>query len=95
MSLSIKGDNPKQQSLILLFMLSLPLVILYKITAIVIIYANIAKFKAIEDVKKFFENDVLYDTFTNFAEYTGVSFSVEFDALSFFTTLVPEIFIGF
>ena len=72
MSLSIKGENQRQQSLIVMFMLSIPLIIIYKITAMIFIYANLSKFQAVDNFKEFLENDVILETFTNIAYYTGV-----------------------
>ena len=94
MSLSIKGENQRQQSLIVMFMLSLPLVIIYKTTAIIIIYANLSKFQAIEDMREFFENDIIFDSFTNIAYYTGVVCAKEMTPITFFQTVVPELLIG-
>jgi len=77
-----------------MFMLSLPLVILYKASAIIFIYTNLSKFKAIEDVKEFIENDVIFETFTNIAYYTGVVWAKEMNAMNFLQTVLPELFIG-
>ena len=94
MSLSIKGENQRQQSLIVMFMLSVPLVIIYKATAIIFIYANLSKFKAVEEVREFIEQDVLFETFTSIAYYTGVACAKDINGLNFFMTIMPEIGIG-
>ena len=58
--------------MIVTFMLSIPLIIVYKITAIIFIYANLSKFQAVEEFKEFVKNDVILETFTNIAYYTGI-----------------------
>lgn len=94
MSLSIKEDNPRQQSLIAMFMLSIPVVIVYKTTAIIFIYANLSKFYAVKEMQEFFEQDVLFETFTNIASYTGVVCAKEMSLLNFIQTIMPESLIG-
>ena len=74
MSLSIRGKNTRQEALINMFMLTVPISFLYKICSIVFIYSNFTKFEAIKEVQEFFENDILYNTFHNVAIYTGVVF---------------------
>lgn len=94
MSLSIKGGNPRQDALINMFMLCIPLSLIYKISAIIFIYSNISKFKAIQEVKHFFEKDVMFETFHTYAIYTGVVLSKELTFFNILATVTPEIVIG-
>jgi hypothetical protein len=68
--------------------------LIYKVSAVVFIYSNISKFKAIQEVKEFFENDVMFETFQNIAIYTGVIFGKELTLVNIFITIAPEILIG-
>jgi hypothetical protein len=94
MSLSIKGDNKRQDSLINMFMLSVPVSLVYKTFAVVFIYSNLSKFKAIQEFKEFFEKDIILDTFHNVAIYTGVVFSKEATLFNVVLTIIPEFLIG-
>ena len=60
-----------------MFMHSIPVSLIYKISSVAFIYSNIAKFQAIQEVKEFFEKDIIYDNFHNVAIYSGVVFIKE------------------
>lgn len=94
MSLSIKGGNPRQDALINMFMLCIPVTLTYKISAVIFIFSNIGKFEAIQEVKEFFEKDVMFETFQNIATYTGVVFSKDLTFLNILITVTPEVLIG-
>lgn len=94
MSLSIKGGNSRQDALINMFMLCVPLSLIYKASAVIFIYSNLAKFKAIQEVKEFFEKDVMFETFQNIAVYTGVVFNKDITFLNILVTVMPEVLIG-
>jgi len=68
--------------------------LIYKISAVVFIYSNVAKFEAIQEVKEFFEKDVMFETFNNIAIYSGVVFSRELSFINIILTVIPEVLIG-
>lgn len=72
----------------------MPLSLIYKASAVIFIYSNLAKFKAIQEVKEFFEKDVMFETFQNIAVYTGVVFNKEITFLNILVTVMPEVLIG-
>jgi hypothetical protein len=94
MSLSIKGVNERQDSLINMFMLSVPITFVYKLSSMIFIFTNLAKFEAVREIQEYFEHDILYETFHHVAITTGVVFSKDPSITMALITLLPEIMIA-
>ena len=94
MSLSIKGGNSRQDTLISMFMFWIPLSLVFKVISLVIIYSNLSKFEALVSVKEYIENDVLFEAFQHIAKYMGVVQSAHSTFINIILTVAPEILIG-
>lgn len=58
------------------------------------IYTKLDKFQSINQMKVFFENDVLYVNFHSIAIYSGIVFIKKITFINLMLTLLPEILIG-
>ncbi|CAI2386722.1 unnamed protein product [Moneuplotes crassus] len=93
-NLSIKSRNEGQEAITNAFLISIPVLLMYKIISCLFIYGDFTKYQIIYSLKHFLEKNVLFLNFHSVSIYSGVVFIKENSFINLIITIIPEVFIG-